>query len=46
MRREGYELMVSKPTVVTRDIEGSVNEPMELLVVDVPEEHIGIVSQL
>jgi GTP-binding protein len=46
MRREGYELMVSKPTVVTRDIDGAVNEPMELLVVDVPEEHIGIVSQL
>jgi GTP-binding protein len=46
MRREGYELMVSKPTVVTRDIGGAVNEPMELLVVDVPEEHIGIVSQL
>ncbi len=46
MRREGYELMVSKPTVVTRDIDGALNEPMELLVVDVPEEHIGIVSQL
>jgi GTP-binding protein len=46
MRREGYELMVSKPTVVTRDTDGAVNEPMELLVVDVPEEHIGIVSQL
>ncbi|HEY1267573.1 MAG TPA: translational GTPase TypA [Candidatus Binatia bacterium] len=46
MRREGYELMVSKPTVVTREIAGAVNEPIEQLVVDVPEEHIGIVSQL
>ena len=46
MRREGYELMVSKPTVVTRDIDGTLNEPIELLVIDVPEEHIGIVSQL
>jgi GTP-binding protein len=46
MRREGYELMVSKPTVVTRDLDGAVHEPIELLVVDVPEEHIGIVSQL
>ncbi len=46
MRREGYEAQVSKPTVVTRDIDGVVHEPMELLVVDVPEEHIGVVSQL
>jgi GTP-binding protein len=46
MRREGYEMMVSKPTVVTREIDGAVHEPIELLVVDVPEEHIGIVSQL
>ena len=46
MRREGYELMVSKPTVVTREIDGVLNEPIELLVIDVPEEHIGIVSQL
>ncbi len=46
MRREGYELMVSKPTVVTREIGGAVNEPIEQLIVDVPEEHIGIVSQL
>ncbi|HEY6197448.1 MAG TPA: translational GTPase TypA [Candidatus Binatia bacterium] len=46
MRREGYELMVSKPTVVTREISGAVHEPIEQLVIDVPEEHIGIVSQL
>jgi GTP-binding protein len=46
MRREGYELQVSKPTVITREIDGAVNEPIELLAIDVPEEHIGIVSQL
>jgi len=46
MRREGYELMVSKPTVVTRDVDGAVHEPVELLVIDVPEDYIGVVSQL
>jgi GTP-binding protein len=46
MRREGYELQVSKPTVVTREIDGALQEPVEMLVIDVPEEHIGIVSQL
>jgi GTP-binding protein len=46
MRREGYELQVSKPTVVIRDIDGVTNEPMELLVIDVPEDFIGVVSQL
>jgi GTP-binding protein len=46
MRREGYELQVSKPMVVTRDINGALNEPMELLVVDIPEDFIGVVSQL
>jgi GTP-binding protein len=46
MRREGYELMVSKPTVVTREIDGVLNEPIELLVIDVPEDFIGVVSQL
>ena len=46
MRREGYELMVSKPTVVTRDVDGAVYEPVELLVIDVPEDYIGVVSQL
>ncbi|HWP59313.1 MAG TPA: translational GTPase TypA [Candidatus Acidoferrales bacterium] len=46
MRREGYELQVSKPSVITREIAGAVHEPIELLVIDVPEEHIGIVSQL
>jgi GTP-binding protein len=46
MRREGYEMMVSKPTVVTRDIDGVIHEPMELLVIDIPEDFIGVVSQL
>jgi GTP-binding protein len=46
MRREGYEMMVSKPTVVTRRIDGVLHEPVELLVIDVPEDYIGVVSQL
>ncbi len=46
MRREGYEMMVSKPTVITREIDGAVHEPMELLVIDIPEDFIGVVSQL
>jgi GTP-binding protein len=46
MRREGYEMMVSKPTVVTRQIDGIIHEPMELLVIDIPEDFIGVVSQL
>jgi GTP-binding protein len=46
MRREGYELQVSKPTVVTREIDGALHEPIELLVVDIPEDFIGVVSQL
>jgi GTP-binding protein len=46
MRREGYEMMVSKPTVVIRDVGGAVHEPIELLVIDIPEDFIGVVSQL
>ena len=46
MRREGYELMVSKPMVVTRNIAGVIHEPIELLVIDIPEDFIGVVSQL
>jgi GTP-binding protein len=46
MRREGYEMMVSKPTVVTRSVEGALHEPIELLVIDIPEDFIGVVSQL
>ena len=46
MRREGYEMQVSKPTVITRQSGGQVLEPMELLVVDIPEEYIGTVTQM
>jgi GTP-binding protein len=45
MRREGYELSVSMPEVITRTIDGVLSEPMELLVVDVPEEFVGVVTQ-
>jgi len=46
MRREGYELQVSKPTVVTRQADGMLAEPMELVMIEIPEEFIGIVTQL
>ncbi|MEV0662565.1 translational GTPase TypA [Actinomadura luteofluorescens] len=46
MRREGYELTVGKPQVVTRDIDGKKHEPVERLTVDIPEEHLGAVTQL
>jgi len=46
MRREGYEMQVSKPTIITREEGGQTLEPMELLLVDVPEDFIGIVSQV
>jgi GTP-binding protein len=45
MRREGFELEVSKPQVITRERDGETLEPMEHLVVDVPEEFIGAVTQ-
>jgi len=46
MRREGYEVQVSKPTVLTRQVDGAIHEPMELLLVDIPEDYIGTVTQL
>ena len=46
MRREGFELQVSKPTVVLRTRDGVVEEPMEQLLVDVPEDYVGVVTQL
>jgi GTP-binding protein len=46
MRREGFELTVGKPQVVTRDIGGSVHEPVERLSIDAPEEYIGVITQL
>ena len=45
MRREGYELMVGKPTILTRDIGGKLHEPLEHLVVDVPESYVGVVIE-
>src|SRR5439155_14355910 len=46
MRREGYELTVGRPTVVTKDIDGVTHEPVERLAVDVPEEYLGAVTAL
>ncbi len=46
MRREGFELTVGKPQVVTRQIDGKLNEPIERLSVDIPEEFVGVVTQL
>jgi GTP-binding protein len=46
MRREGYELTVGRPTVVTREIDGTVHEPVERLTIDVPEEYLGAVTTL
>jgi GTP-binding protein TypA/BipA len=46
MRREGYELTVGRPTVVTREIDGRLHEPVERLTIDVPEEYLGAVTSL
>jgi len=46
MRREGYELTAGQPQVVTREIEGQMHEPVERLAIDVPEEHVGDVTQM
>jgi GTP-binding protein len=46
MRREHYELTVGRPTVVTREVNGKVHEPVERLSVDVPEEYLGAVTSL
>jgi GTP-binding protein len=46
MRREGFELTVGKPQVVTREIDGTLHEPFEQVSIDVPEEHLGAVTQL
>jgi GTP-binding protein len=45
MRREGYELMVGKPEILTKKIDGKVHEPLELLVVDVQENYVGVVIE-
>jgi GTP-binding protein len=46
MRREGFELTVGKPQVVTREIDGRVHEPVERMSVDTPEEYVGVITQL
>jgi len=46
MRREGFELTVGKPEVLTRMVNGKLEEPVERLTVDVPEDHVGTISQL
>ena len=46
MRREGFELTVGKPQVVTKEIDGKIHEPVERLSVHVPEEHLGVVARL
>ena len=45
MRREGFELTVGKPEVLTREMDGKKNEPVERVAIDVPEEYIGVVTQ-
>ena len=46
MRREGFELTVGKPQVVTKEIDGKVHEPMERLTIDAPEEYLGTITEL
>ncbi|MHB9073478.1 MAG: translational GTPase TypA [Desulfobaccales bacterium] len=45
MRREGFEMSLSKPKVVTQEIDGKLMEPLELAVVDIPEEFVGIITE-
>lgn len=45
MRREGYEFQVSKPTVILKEIDGVMHEPIELLTIDVPQEYMGVVME-
>lgn len=46
MRREGFELTVGKPEVVTKEVDGKLHEPIERLTIDAPEEHLGAITQL
>jgi GTP-binding protein len=46
MRREGFELTVGKPQVVTRELDGALHEPVERLAIDVPEDFLGVVTQM
>ena len=45
MRREGFELALSKPHIITKKVDGVLSEPLELAVVDVPEEYVGVVTE-
>ena len=46
MRREGFELTVGKPQVLTKEIDGKIHEPVDRLTIDVPEDFLGVVTQL
>ena len=46
MRREGFELTVGKPQVVTKEVDGKVHEPVERLTIDAPEEYLGTITEL
>jgi GTP-binding protein len=46
MRREGYELTVGQPQVLTREVDGKLHEPVERMAIDVPEEYVGVITQL
>jgi GTP-binding protein TypA/BipA len=46
MRREGFELTIGQPQVLTREIDGTLHEPVERLAIDVPEDYVGVVTQL
>ena len=46
MRREGFELTVGQPQVLTREIDGKLHEPVERLAIDVPEDYVGVITQL
>jgi GTP-binding protein TypA/BipA len=46
MRREGFELTVGQPQVLRREVDGQVHEPVELLAIDVPDDYVGVVTQL
>ena len=46
MRREGFELTVGKPEVLTKEVDGKRHEPVERVAIDIPEEYIGVVTQL
>jgi GTP-binding protein len=45
MRREGFEISLSKPKIITREMDGRLMEPLELAVVDIPESYVGVVSE-